>query len=432
MFCTKCGNQLRENARFCPKCGAPVRAAQPPVAVAAAPAPKPAAAQAPQTAAVQTPQPAAVQTPQPAAVQAPQPAPVQAPQPAAAQAPQPAAVHAPASPVTPVEPAKTEQTASEVKTEVKQEVKVETTQEVNAGVKQEAKADIKQEAKQEEKQDAKDIFRFRAPNVKGEAVLGELKRAAASNAEGLGPGQVIISSFKSFFTSLVAFVKNPLVLIPSLLFTLALPAFWMLLNILQANGINPWPLKFLSFLSCANGGMSGGIFGGFGGIIGKGVFVAGIVTLISLIFRKKGSTKRSFGEILKGSFGVSRETLGVYFTGIGIAFLLYLFITGGATRISALCGIAAMIITATSALNNGFTVRFINSLTAKGKHSTGQAGAGLMRGFTVGYAVSAILGFITGTRIIPVILAIHFLIAGAVFIILQITGVIKPKKGAAV
>ncbi|MCR4813522.1 MAG: zinc-ribbon domain-containing protein [Lachnospiraceae bacterium] len=388
MFCTKCGNQLKENARFCTKCGAPVRSK------ATAPA---------------QPEPG----PAPAVNATPDPAPVQSVQPTQT-VPDPAP--APAVPDPMPNPA-----AAAEKT---------TAPEKQPAESKHATAETKPDAAETKPE----IFKFHAPKAKGEAVLGTLKQKVSGAASDVipGPGKEIVSSIKNYFTSLGAFFKNPLLMIPTLLFTLIIPGFWMLLNILQANGINPWPLKILSFLSCANGGMSGGIFGGFGGIIGKGVFVAGVVTLFSLIFRKKGGSKRSFGEILKGSFGVNRETLGVYFTGIGIAFLLYLFLTGGATRISALCGFAAMIITATSALNNGFVARLVNSVTAKGKHATGQAGAGLMRGFTVGYAASAILGFITGTRIIPVILAIHFLIAGAVFIILQLTGVIKPKKGVAV
>ncbi len=84
-----------------------------------------------------------------------------------------------------------------------------------------------------------------------------------------------------------------------------------------------------------------------------------------------------------------------------------------------------MILAASSAVNSGFMVRIINSLIGRGKNTSTEAGNGLMRGFTVGYAASAILGFITGTRIIPVILSINFLNAGILFIILKATGVLK-------
>ena len=384
MFCTKCGSLLKENARFCTKCGAPVRT-------------------------VPTPQPepkVIIPKPEPQVI-IPQPEPK-----VVVSQPEPQVV------VSQPEP-QIEESKQTVEEPVEQPQQIKQEQKPDDSKPQPASSDTKPE-----------IFKFRAPKVNGEAVLGELKHKASRAVSGSasGPGEVLTSGFKQFFTNILAFFKNPKVMIPSILVALIYPIIWMILNILQANGINPWPLKFLSFLTCANGGMSGGIFGGFGGIIGKGVFIAGIVTLIGLLFRKKGSTKRSFGEILKGSFGVSRDTLGVYFTGIGIALLFYLFLTGGATRISCLCGIAAMIIAARAALNNGFRARILNSLTSKVKNATGQAGAGLMRGFTVGYAASAILGLITGTRIIPVILAIHFLIAGAVFIILQLVGVIKPKK----
>ena len=371
MFCTKCGNQLRENAKFCNKCGAPARTTHTSQSGPAVAAPKPEPA-------------VAAPKPEPA-VAAPKPEP-------AVAAPKPQPVVATTKP----EP---------------------------------AMAAPKPEPQTVSSEPGGEIFKFKAPKVKGEAVLGELKnKAAQATGSVSNPGQVITSGFKQFFANLLAFFKNPLTLIPTILVVLVYPAIWMVLNILQANGINPWPLKILSFLTCANGGMSGGFIGGLGGIIGKGVFIAGIVTLICSVFRKKGRNRRSFGEILKGSFGVSKNTLGVYFTGIGIALLFYLFLTGGATRISSLCGIGAMIIAASAALNNGFRSRFINSLTSKMKYSTGQAGAGLMRGFTVGYTVSAILGFISGLRIIHVIFGIQFLIAGMIFIVLQLTGVIKPKN----
>ena len=418
MFCTKCGSQLKETARFCTKCGAPVRskvaASAPPVQTA--PSPAPAAA---------TPSgPAPVQNIQPA-----QTAPSLAPAIVSQETAQPVPnlPEQQPQPVTDNQPA----TVTEEKKPVV-EKKIET--EKQPAEKEPAAAKSKPAGEEKMTSSAKtkpEIFKFRAPKVNGEAVLGTLNRNGSASNVIPGPGKEIVSSVKNFFTSLGAFFKNPLLMIPTVLFTLIIPGIWMLLNILQANGINPWPLKILSFLSCANGGMSGGFFGGFGGIIGKGVFVAGVVTLFSMIFRKKGSSKRSFGEMLKGSFGVNRDTLGVYFTGIGIALLLYLFITGGATRISALCGVAAMVIAATSALNNGFLVRIINSITSHGKNSAGPAGAGLMRGFAAGYAASAILGIITGTRIIPVILALHFLFAGVILVVLTLVGVIKPKQAKA-
>ena len=380
MFCYKCGNQLGEKARFCARCGTPVRTRA-----------------------------TAQSQPQPQPQQKPQPQMQSQPQPQSQPKSQPQTVAPAPQPIPRVDAPK--QT-----------------------IKEPAIQQVKQEKKQDPKSapsiDKPTSLKFRAPKVSGEAVLGELNKKATNTVTGAisGPGQVLTSGFKQFFSNIFSVIKKPKVIIPSILIALIYSTIWIILNILQESGNDSQFLRILSFLTCANGGMSGGFFGGLGGIIGKGVFIGGIITVVCHLIQKKGSTKRSFGETLKGSFGVSKDTLGVYFTGIGIALLFYLFLTGGATGLSCLCGIAAMIITARAALNNGFRARFISSITAKTKNASGKEGAGLMRGFTVGYAASAIIGLITGIRIIHVILAVGFLIAGSVFIVLQLAGVIKTQK----
>lgn len=83
MFCTKCGAQLPDDARFCSKCGAPV-AATPEPAPAPTPAPEPKSEPVP---APEPPEPAPAPTPEPV------PAPVpSAPEPAPAPEPEPAPV----------------------------------------------------------------------------------------------------------------------------------------------------------------------------------------------------------------------------------------------------------------------------------------------------------------------------------------------------
>ena len=381
MFCTSCGSPLVENAKFCVKCGTPVPAN---FVMSASPVEQPVVV---------------VNEPQPAE----QIPPVTQENNASVQ-----------QPVNQTQAQPAMQSATQPEPEVKPVVKemTEKNNESNEAV-------IKSES-----------FKFKAPGSTGEVLLGTVKyNGSATSAVISGPGKEILASFKHFFGSLLAFVKKPLLMIPAVLFSLCIPLFWLLLNVLEANGINPWPLKILSFLSCANGGMSGGFIGGFGGIIGKGVFVAGIVTLFSLPFRKREDQKRSFGKTIKGAFGVTKDSLGVYFTGIGIALLIYLFLTGGATRISSLCGISAMVIAADSALNNSFLVRIINSVFSFGKPAAGPAGAGLMRGSAVGYAISSVLGLITGTRIIPIILAVLFLNVGIIFLIIRLIVILTSKKG---
>ena len=267
-------------------------------------------------------------------------------------------------------------------------------------------------------------FRFSAPSVSGEAVCGTIGNAAMSAVSNAipGPGKVIGTSVKQFFTSIGAAFKDPKRLIPA--FVLAV--VWLILNILQACGINPRPTKILSFFTFANGGMSGGVIGAIGGMLGKGIFAGALVSLIGL-FSRKGGAKRSFGETLKGAFGVSLNTLWAYLTGIGAAMLLYLFISGGATRISFMGGIAAAFLAARASLNNGFLKNLLGSFT-KSKSPSNPSVQGLIRGLSVGFGAAALIG-LSNVNLILIITGSVLLVGGIVMMILQATGVVKLGKG---
>ncbi len=268
-------------------------------------------------------------------------------------------------------------------------------------------------------------FRFSAPSVSGEAVCGTIGNAAMSAVSNAipGPGKVIGTRVKQFFTSIGAAFKDPKRLIPA--FVLAV--VWLVLNILQSCGINPVPTRILSFLTFANGGMSGGVIGAIGGILGKGIFAGALVSLIGL-FSRKGGAKRSFGETLKGAFGVSLDSLWAYLTGIGAATLLYLFISGGATRISFMGGVAASFLAARAALNNGFLKNLLGSFT-KSKSPSNPSVQGLIRGLSVGFGAAALIG-LANINLILIITGSVLLVGGIVMMILQATGVVKLGKGA--
>ena len=274
-------------------------------------------------------------------------------------------------------------------------------------------------------QSVRRTFGFAASAAAGEAALGSYGGVPAGAISGVipGPGKVIGAGLKSLFTSIGSSFKDPKRLIP--VFVLA--AVWLVLNILQACGINPVPTRILSFLTFANGGMSGGFFGAIGGIIGKGIFAGALVSLIGL-FTRKGGEKRSFKDTVKGAFGVSLGTLWPYICGIGAAMLLYLFISGGATRISFMGGIAASFLAARAALNTGFMRRLLGSFT-KNKSTSHPNVSGLIRGLSVGFAASALIG-LSGVNLILVITGSVLFAGGIVMMILQATGVVKLGKGA--
>lgn len=274
---------------------------------------------------------------------------------------------------------------------------------------------------------APQAFRFSALNVYGEAAYGTIGNAAMSAVSNAipGPGKVIGTSVKQFFTSIGAAFKSPKRLIPA--FVLAV--VWLVLNILQACGINPIPTKILSFFTFANGGMSGGVIGAIGGILGKGIFAGALVSLIGL-FSRKGGGKRSLGDTLKGAFGVSLDTLWAYLAGIGAAMLLYLFISGGATRISFMGGIAAAFLAARAGLSGGFLKNLLGSFT-KSKSPSDPNVQGLIRGLSVGFGAAALIG-LANINLILIITGSVLLVGGIVMMILQAAGVVKLGKGAQV
>ena len=270
-------------------------------------------------------------------------------------------------------------------------------------------------------------YSFNASSMGGESALGSIGSRLSTAAVGVipGPGKVIAGSVKSFFGSIAAAFKNPKSLIPAIV----LAVIWLVLNILQACGINPVPTQILSFFTFANGGMSGGVIGAIGGIIGKGLFVGAIGSIIRLITNKNKSGKRSLSDSIKGAFGFSSDALGAYILGAGLAFFLFLFISGGATRISFLGGIAAAYLAGMSVLNNGFLTRLLTSITSKGKTKASPIPQGIVKGLTSGFALSSFLGLIDSWLVILITGSV-LLVGGIVLMILQLTGVLKIGKEA--
>ena len=77
----------------------------------------------------------------------------------------------------------------------------------------------------------------------------------------IGVGKFIAEYIRQSLTVL----KNPKQMIP----TVVLGIVWLVLALLASFGINPLPVRILSFLTFAQGGMFGGVLGAVGGILGK-------------------------------------------------------------------------------------------------------------------------------------------------------------------
>lgn len=271
---------------------------------------------------------------------------------------------------------------------------------------------------------APEILRFEAPGEGGEMTLGTPGSSLPGAAQLIpGPLRVIGESVKSFFASLAAAVKDPKSLIP----VLVLAVVWAVLDILKDRGIEPAPLKVLSFLTFAEGGMEGGTAGFIGGLLGKGL-VAGAVTSVVSSFRNKqeGDKLRLF-DVFREGFGLRKDSLWAWLAGIGAALLLYLFISGGALKMTFMAGAAAAYLAAGAAMNDGFLKKLFSSVTSKGKEAAGPGAAGLIRGMALGFAAAALLA-LAGKKLLLLIPGGALLLGGAAMMILQAAKAGKKRE----
>ena len=268
-------------------------------------------------------------------------------------------------------------------------------------------------------------FSFNAPAALGETALGSIGgELSAAVAEAVpGPFKVLGSSIKSFISSIAAAVKEPKKLIPALV----LAVIWLVLNILQATGVESKFTDVLSFLTFAKGGMSGGLAGAVGGILGKGLVAGAVTKLIGSFSRKGDGGKRSLKDTLKGAFAFSSETLFLWLTGAGAAMLIFLFISGGDTRSAFMAGLACMFLSGSAALSNGFVKRILSSFVRKSKSDVSGKITELIRGGTAGFAAASLIG-LSGIGLILSILGGLLFLGGIVMIILTKAGVVMYRK----
>ncbi len=162
--------------------------------------------------------------------------------------------------------------------------------------------------------------------------------------------------------------------------------------------------------------------------MGKGIFAGAVTSVIGLISRK-GGEKRSFSDIIKGAFGTGADTLWAYIAGIGAALILYVFISGGATRGSGVLAAAAAYLSARAALSGGFLQSLFGALLSKIKGTAAGSAQGVIRGLAAGFAASALIGYVL-PRLVFIIAGLVLLAGGIVMMILQAKGVVKLGKGA--
>jgi hypothetical protein len=223
----------------------------------------------------------------------------------------------------------------------------------------------------------------------------------------------------AYLKQAISKVKNPKQMIP----TIVLGLLWLVLSLLMSLGFDYLPVRILSFITFAQGGMFGGVFGAAGGIIGK-VVVASFLnaTLIPLFQRKKpfsGGLKNFFNSIIgKGSAHVSN-----LLAGISLSLFLYSFMNITQSMQNSMIGLISLIMLVQSlGKNKGLVWNLLFSVLSKitkGKTPTHMAVNRFISGMVIGFGLGVAF---SGIR-----LSLSVWI-GFVFIVLTIVTILTSKK----
>ena len=209
----------------------------------------------------------------------------------------------------------------------------------------------------------------------------------------VGVGKFISAYIRQMSTVL----KKPQQMLPTVLLGLV----WLVLALLGSLGINPLPVRILSFLTFAQGGMFGGVFGAVGGILGKVVVAAFLNAVIVPLFHKKapfsgigGGIKSFFGGLALEGITAVAPLLG----GVGASLLLYAFMNSNQSLQNSMVGIIAFVMllqnlgrqggflwglafSAANSLSKGRTPSYIEVTRCI---------SGMTLGFALGVALSAV------------------------------------------
>lgn len=127
---------------------------------------------------------------------------------------------------------------------------------------------------------------------------------------------------KSYFSQFKEILKHPKLLLPSII----LVVIWVVLGILQNHLGSLLPLKYLNFLTYAQGGCYGGVIGAIGGILGKVVVAAFVNVMIAPLFQGKNPFKdlgASLGQLGSSFKKESAIGLAPFLKGLGWALVFY-------------------------------------------------------------------------------------------------------------
>ncbi|MCR4746569.1 MAG: hypothetical protein K5894_15240 [Lachnospiraceae bacterium] len=219
-------------------------------------------------------------------------------------------------------------------------------------------------------------------------------------------------------------LKNPGIMIPSILLMIIMSAGQLILAILTSRRSLNGALAFLSVISYANGGMYGGVPGAIGGILGKMLFIAVLNSFIVGIMTKQNPFGNFFAGIGRSftAFAFKRPyDIAAWLFGAGSAVLIYNACNLTQGRMNGAIGVYLLILVVGSlgkrnSFLYGLILRVFFESRIKDRLSK-QTVTSLMGGSAAGYLLGTILTIIgakicTLTGLILLIFAIIFFLIG--------------------
>ncbi len=207
------------------------------------------------------------------------------------------------------------------------------------------------------------------------------------NEHPAGVKALVVDAVRETKASIMDYVHHPQKMVPMLV----LAGIWLVMALLPALGINPWPVKLVSFMTFAQGGMYGGFWGVVGGVIGKAVFAYFVSVLVLPVVIGKASLK-SLGEgyrrLLAGFSIHGLNVLAPLLLGIGIALIAFNFQSGNASLVNSMPGLVGFVL-ALRALSRQSGLIWNMLLSGASKLSKGRIPSGttiqrLVSGFAAG------------------------------------------------
>ncbi len=173
---------------------------------------------------------------------------------------------------------------------------------------------------------------------------------------------------------------------------------WLALTILPAMGFNSAPVQSLSFLTFARGGLSGGVPGFIGGLIGKGL-IAYFMTLL-IVGGISGESIVSSIRSLAAKFSGGTwdlASISPLLVGGGAALFIYNFLAGTSTIMNCMVGVVAFIIAARALASRSGCVRqvFAAIFARDGRADSGLV-TKVMAGWAGGFALGVVLSVFGG------------------------------------